>query len=285
MPSLLIVSSNPFVTEQIERIAEAFGIRVTAVASVKVAMEWLTRQRFDMLLIDSSYEPATDNSTSNESNSAISLITFGWQHNSLMIGGLFHLGGKVADEWHARLLGARVYAGPRALSKIQQTLEFLPTFLPTTTANTVMFVDDLDSPRNIIMSYIEALGYPSVIGAKSATQAMDLLDANPENFFLIITDINMPEINGIQLIATIRNDPRLKHLPVTVLTSNPTVQNLIECLRNGATGFLAKPPRKRELSRELEKAKRMLLTKQSPRICKPEDAHLLEEALRQVVRV
>lgn len=272
MPSLLIVSTDPAATEQIGQLANQPTVRTRSVASIDIAKEWLTKQRFDMILVDSGYED----------DIPMSLITLGWQQNPLMIGGIFNLNEKVMDEWYARLLGARVYSGPRALDKIQQTFEFLPSFYSDTAAKAIMFVEDLDSPRNIITSYIEALGYPNVIGVKSAAEALTHLATNPEHYFLVITDINMPKVNGIELIEAIRKDPHLEHLPVTVLTSNPTVQNLVDCLRNGASGFLAKPPRKKELMREIEKAKRIFLTKQQPRICKPEDAHLLEEALRRM---
>jgi CheY-like chemotaxis protein len=89
----------------------------------------------------------------------------------------------------------------------------------------------------------------------------------------------MPHESGIDLIRLLRRDTRVCHLPVLVLTAYATGENLLECIKAGATGFVVKPPHKKTFRRELEKARRIFVTRQSPRLCSPEEAHLLEEAL------
>jgi FixJ family two-component response regulator len=66
-----------------------------------------------------------------------------------------------------------------------------------------MVVDDLDSPRDIICSFVETMGFSQVQGCRSAKEALSLLTAEPERYFCIITDMRMPDVSGEQLIDRI----------------------------------------------------------------------------------
>jgi CheY-like chemotaxis protein len=95
----------------------------------------------------------------------------------------------------------------------------------------------------------------------------------------VITDLNMPNEGGVQLIEQVRADPRLSHLPIVVLTAHGTVDNLRASVVAGASGVLIKPPKKKVLAAELQKTERMLFNKQDPRLCYPNEFAELEDAL------
>ena len=210
---------------------------------------------------------------------ALNLLSIGWKYNELMIIGVFDIYKDVPFQWDATLLGALVFSGSKALPAIKKGIDNLNLSEPTTSDFPILLVEDLDSPREIIRSYIEAMGYSKVEDVSSAKLALELLEKRPGAFSCIVTDMNMPEMSGADMIRHIRRDEVLHHLPVIVLTAYSTAENLVECIKAGATGFLVKPPRKKALRMELEKARRVYYGRQSPRLCSPDDAHLLEKAL------
>jgi CheY-like chemotaxis protein len=145
----------------------------------------------------------------------------------------------------------------------------------------VLVVEDLDSPRDIICALIESLGYSEVIGVSRVNEGIEILSKEPFRFFCVVTDINMPHRTGHSLIREIRETFSIAYLPIIVLTSDPSEANLLEAIKTGVTGFLAKPPKKVLLRGELEKAKRLVMLGKSPEIGTPEEIHLLEEVLKK----
>ena len=143
----------------------------------------------------------------------------------------------------------------------------------------IMVVEDLDSPRDIICFFIESLGFPKAEGFNSAKAAMAALEADPTGFDCVVTDIRMPEITGKELIETVRQHDKLRHLPIIVLTAYGTVDCLVDCLKAGASGFLVKPPKKDDLLRELARAQRIAARQISPRLINHDEADTIREIL------
>lgn len=269
MAAILICSSDPSALSRLDLLAEEQDIRARTVSDAATAKKWLTLQTYNLLLVDSRFAEEIP----------MDLIREGWKKNPLMIGALFNLDGPVADEWSARISGARVYSGSKGIEGIRQTLQTISEVLVENDPLGILLIEDLDSPRDIVCSYIEALGYPRVQGAKSADDGFEKLRNRKHDFFCVISDINMPMVNGIEFVRQLRKDDALSHLPVIMLTAYATSEHLIACLKEGSTGFLVKPPRKRLLRAELDKAKRIYINKLSPRLCSPEDSEQLEDAL------
>ena len=271
MPSHLLISEDIRATQQVYSIAGQNQFRFRSIADPQTAREWLGLQSFDVLLIDCAYG----------SKIPSELLTLAWTINPLTAGALFDGSGKRTRDWGARLLGAELFFGAHVYEDINHFLKKISRKARSHSFfhEKVLVVEDLDSPREIICTYVEALGYTHVEGVSSATEALALLYQNRDQYFCVISDYNMPAISGLQLLQEIRNDPILKSLPVLMLTAASTPENLIECIKAGATGFLAKPLKKVILKTELEKAKRIVASNQSPVLCSPDEAHLLEDAL------
>lgn len=274
MASILIVSSDQNAVARLTEIVRPLEYRVRSVVSLDAAREWLSLNDFDALFVDSRYGDGQ----------SIDLVEFAWKTQPYLVAALFNFDGPVEDEWTARLQGIRVFSDRNADHGITTLLESQPRWRSRESEYRVLLVEDLDSPRDIICSYIETLGYLNVRGVSSVTEGLAELRKHPNDYFAIVTDINMPKQSGVELIQEVRRDEALHHIPVIVLTAYATAEHLVETVRAGATGFLVKPPKKRLLRAELEKAKRIFITHQSPRLCKAEDAHFLEAALSLTLR-
>lgn len=273
MLSLILVSEDIEASEKIAETALGLGYRVRNLSSPQTAKQWLSMQSFDVFLVDGKIDPGT----------GAELIKLAWKYDQQMLCGVFTTEEHIESLLDYKLLGAYILSGASVISQIETLLRAQPVRSPLGThqASGVLFVEDLDSPRDIICAYIEAVGYPEVRGVASAEAALKVLDEEVEEYFCVITDILMPNVSGIELTRRIRADRRFRHLPVLVLTAVSTAENLVQCVQAGVTGFMAKPPKKNQLRHELEKARRIFLNKQSPRLCEPHEAYLLEALLKK----
>ena len=271
---ILLVTARSELTSAVELLAQKEGFRVRAVASVEAALEWLSMQQFNLIVVDQELDPGRLNK----------LLETGWKYYPLMSAAVVAANDELVETWSATAAGARVFSGEDHLFRLTQFILSIPRDIELTREqyNSVLVVEDLDSPREIITSYIESLGFKKVFSVGSAKGALEMLEQNPNSFFCVLADIKMPAMNGIELTQRIRQTPSLAYLPVVILTAEPTEDHLIECVRAGATGFLAKPPKKVSLLRELEKAKRIVMFKYSARLCEPEEVEKLSAAIKQI---
>jgi CheY-like chemotaxis protein len=191
----------------------------------------------------------------------------------------------IRTEYYSSLaLGVEDCCGHDCSRKVAAQIKKIPEDISITRVRqhtAVLVVEDLDSPRDIICSLIESFGYSEVVGAPSVREGMSILEASPFRFFCVVTDLNMPRESGHELITNIRESMPLAYLPVIVLTSDPSEENLLKAIKTGVTGFLAKPPKRALLRGELEKAKRLVLLGRSPEIGTAEEIRLLEEVLKK----
>ena len=103
----------------------------------------------------------------------------------------------------------------------------------------ILVVDDFSTMRRIVRNLLKELGYTNVDEAEDGVVAMQRLRGN--NFQFVITDWNMPNMTGIELLRVIRADPNLKHLPVLMITAEARKENIIEAAKSGASGYIVKP--------------------------------------------
>ena len=103
---------------------------------------------------------------------------------------------------------------------------------------TILFVDDSESIREIVNFTLQNEGY-NVLVSDNGKNALGFLDGKDIN--LIITDLHMPEMNGIELIKEIRKMPKYQRTPILFLTTESQVAKKMEAKEAGATGWIVKP--------------------------------------------
>ena len=269
MASLLIISSDYFSIEKVERLCFRMHIRSIAAPTVEDAEFLLNKEEFVGVFVD----------TNLIKDNAPQLAHDIWSKTPLCFVGVFSFSDRVYSEAMLRLIGVGVFYGENAFAAMQTVIQNLPLVKSPKKHRQILYVEDLSSARKIVSTYIDSLGYGAVIAVESAQQALVVLDSDVDKYFCVLTDINMPEISGIELTRYIRNQPKFQHLPIIVITSFGHAENLIDCIKAGATGFLVKPPRQEDIRKELDKAVRIIINKLSPRLCSPDKAFLLEESL------
>lgn len=102
---------------------------------------------------------------------------------------------------------------------------------------TIITVDDSASIRQMVSFTLRTAGY-EVIEAADGEQALERLSVPVD---LVITDLHMPGMNGIELLKKIRSLPSLKYLPVVLLTTESHADRVKEAKGAGATGWIVKP--------------------------------------------
>jgi two-component system chemotaxis response regulator CheY len=102
----------------------------------------------------------------------------------------------------------------------------------------ILIVDDDRTTRKILGLYLKSKGY-EVVYAENGLQAMEKLGM--ENVNLVMTDLNMPYMDGLELIKRLRTEPMLKHLPVLMVTTEADDEEKRKAYEAGADGYLVKP--------------------------------------------
>lgn len=103
----------------------------------------------------------------------------------------------------------------------------------------LLVVDDSPSMRRVICELLTELGFRRVDEAPDGTAALERF--RHDDYDVIITDWNMPHMNGLELLKAIRHAPEHADTPVLVLTGQVSANRVVEALEAGADGFVAKP--------------------------------------------
>lgn len=103
----------------------------------------------------------------------------------------------------------------------------------------ILVVDDFSTMRRIVRNLLKELGYTNVDEAEDGVAALQKLRGS--NFQFVVTDWNMPNMTGIELLKEIRADATLKSLPVLMITAEAKKENIIEAAQSGASGYIVKP--------------------------------------------
>jgi len=105
-------------------------------------------------------------------------------------------------------------------------------------AKNILIVDDSESIREVVKFTLENEGYNVMIGI-DGKDALPYLNGQPID--LVITDLHMPNMDGIELIRHIRTIDAYKHIPILFLTTESQVSKKMEAKDAGATGWIIKP--------------------------------------------
>jgi len=114
-----------------------------------------------------------------------------------------------------------------------------------------LVVDDFSTMRRIVRNLLKELGFVNVQEAEDGVDALAKLRA--EEFDFVVSDWNMPNMTGLELLVAIRADPKLKHLPVLMVTAEAKKENIIQAAQAGASGYVVKPFTASTLDEKLKK--------------------------------
>lgn len=103
----------------------------------------------------------------------------------------------------------------------------------------ILIIDDFATMRKIVSNYLNKLGYKDITESDSAVTAWDLLQT--EHFDLVISDYNIPEMNGLELLTKIRGDTRLKEQKFIMLTAETDQEILINTKKLHINAYILKP--------------------------------------------
>lgn len=104
----------------------------------------------------------------------------------------------------------------------------------------LLVVDDSSTMRRIIKNTLARLGHKDILEGADGVEGWDALNANPD-IEMLITDWNMPEMNGLELVKKVRADSRFVDLPIIMVTTEGGKAEVITALKAGVNNYIVKP--------------------------------------------
>lgn len=112
-------------------------------------------------------------------------------------------------------------------------------------------MDDAAFVRNLVKTTLQRLNISNVIEATNGREALALLVKN-SGFNMIICDLHMPEMDGLELLKAVREDDRLKAIPFLMLTSDVSQENVKEAIASGVSDYISKPFKPEPFTKKVE---------------------------------
>lgn len=143
-------------------------------------------------------------------------------------------------------MGPALRADAGALCPVNGTQELQPCSVNPTDIH-ILLVDDEKLSRVVVSNLLKKCSYRVTV-AESGVEAVQVLaSAGPGTFHLVLTDLMMPDVDGLDLLRYVRSHELLKELPVVMMSANGMHNTVFECLQGGAEEFLVKPVTKKEV--------------------------------------
>jgi two-component system chemotaxis response regulator CheY len=115
----------------------------------------------------------------------------------------------------------------------------------------ILVVDDSSTMRRIIQNTLARLGYKDIVQAADGVEAWQALQDNPD-IGVVITDWNMPNMNGLELVKKIRAEEKYKNIPIIMVTTEGGKKEVITALKAGVNNYIVKPFTPQVLKEKLE---------------------------------
>ncbi|ASM52158.1 hypothetical protein PESP_b0624 [Pseudoalteromonas espejiana DSM 9414] len=115
----------------------------------------------------------------------------------------------------------------------------------------ILVVDDMPLMRHVLINMLRQLDYKNVVEATDGLQALKLLRG--QHFDLVITDLHMPKMDGVNLLDNIRSDEALSQLPVVMVTCEDSSDAVKQVIKAKVSGFIVKPFNMNVLSAQLNR--------------------------------
>lgn len=103
----------------------------------------------------------------------------------------------------------------------------------------VLTVDDSPTMRRIIVNSLKKIGFEDIIEADNGVDGLEKLESNEVD--LIITDWNMPEMNGEQFVKELRGNDKYKDIPIIMITTRGMKDDVLTAVKMGVNGYVVKP--------------------------------------------
>ena len=120
-----------------------------------------------------------------------------------------------------------------------------------TTELKFLIVDDFSTMRRIVRGLLKEMGCNNADEAEDGVMALSMLRG--ARFDFVVSDINMPNMNGLELLKAVKADAGLKHLPVLMVTAEERKEDIVMAAQNGAAGYIVKPFTKATLEEKVQK--------------------------------
>ncbi|MDQ2639875.1 MAG: chemotaxis response regulator CheY [Pseudomonadota bacterium] len=114
-----------------------------------------------------------------------------------------------------------------------------------------LVVDDFSTMRRMVRVVLHELGYDNVTEAEDGKSALPILKQGCIDF--LVTDWNMPGMQGLELLKAVRSDPKLAKLPVLLVTAEAKRDQIVEAAQAGVNGYVLKPFTAQTLKSKIEK--------------------------------
>jgi two-component system chemotaxis response regulator CheY len=115
----------------------------------------------------------------------------------------------------------------------------------------ILVVDDFSTMRRIIKNILRQLGYINILEADDGTSAMEVLRSEKGDF--IISDWNMPQMTGIELLTAVRTSEEWKDMPFLMVTAEGQKENVVEAVKNRVNNYIVKPLTPETLTEKINK--------------------------------
>lgn len=116
----------------------------------------------------------------------------------------------------------------------------------------VLIVDDMSSMRKMITNMCKDIGFTDLVGAEDGNKAWEVLTTSTSPIGLIISDWNMPNCTGIELLKKIRGDARFAKTPFMMLTAEAEGKQVAEAVSAGVDAYVVKPFAQASLTEKIE---------------------------------
>ena len=123
--------------------------------------------------------------------------------------------------------------------------------MSNTTDLKFLIVDDFSTMRRIVRGLLKEMGCNNADEAEDGAVALNMLKANKYDF--VVSDINMPNMNGFDLLKAVKAEDSLKHIPVLMVTAEARKEDIVLAAQSGAAGYIVKPFTKATLEEKVTK--------------------------------
>jgi len=130
--------------------------------------------------------------------------------------------------------------------------------MSNTTDLKFLIVDDFSTMRRIVRGLLKEMGCNNADEAEDGVVALNLLKSAKYDF--VVSDINMPNMNGFDLLKAIKAEDSLKHIPVLMVTAEARKEDIVLAAQTGAAGYIVKPFTKATLEEKVQKIMQKLAT-------------------------